>query len=129
MGFLVFCVIIVVTTIVCTSIVVVVSKSSNKKMEYLEQNVLKTKIIDTSHTATSTSRAKTGSSIGRAVVGGMIAGPVGSIVGAGTAKRKTEVQERHTTTFMVFYKDGSRRHETVENGSKLYNFYMNKVEM
>lgn len=87
--------------------------------------VVKTKFIDSSHTATS--HAKTSSAVGRAAVGGMIAGPFGAIVGASTAKHKTT--EHHTTTFMVYYDDGTRKVETVSNGSYQYDKYMRLLDM
>ena len=91
--------------------------------------IVKTKFIDSSHTATSTSRTSTSSAIGRAAVGSMIAGPVGAVVGASTAKQRHTVNEHHTTTFMVYYSDGTHRHETVENNSSKYNLYMSKLEL
>lgn len=100
-----------------------------EKMKRLAASIAKTKIIDTSHTATATSKAKTGSSVGRAVIGGAIAGPAGAMIGAGTAKRKVTVDEHHTTTFMVFYQDGTRNHDTVENGTELYHIYMEKLDI
>ena len=103
--------------------------SREEKMKMLSESIIKTKIIDTSHTATATSKAKTGSSIGRAVVGGAIAGPAGAMIGAGTAKKKVTVNEHHTTTFMVFYQDGTRNHDTVENGTELYHIYMEKLDI
>lgn len=90
-----------------------------------QPQAIKTKFIDSSHTATS--RAKTGSAVGRAAVGGMIAGPIGAIVGASTAKHKTT--EHHTTTFMVYYDDGTRKVETVSNGSYQYDKYMKLLDM
>lgn len=104
-------------------------KKDKEKKEKAKTEVIKTKIIDTSHTATVTSKAKTGSSVGRAVIGGAIAGPAGAMIGAGTAKRKVTVDEHHTTTFMVFYQDGTRNHDTVENGTELYHIYMEKLDI
>ena len=90
-----------------------------------QPQVTKTKFIDSAHTATS--RVKTGSAVGRAAVGGMIAGPIGAMVGASTAKHKTT--EHHTTTFMVYYDDGTRKVETVSNGSHQYDKYMKLLDM
>lgn len=92
-------------------------------------SILKTKIIDTSHTVTQESKVRTGSALGRAIVGDWVAGPVGAIVGSATAKEKVTTHEKHTTTFMVYYKDGQRQHQTVNNGTALYNLYMEKLDL
>lgn len=105
------------------------NKMEKEKNAYAKQSVMKTKIIDTSHTATSTAKVNTSSAIGRGVVGGMLAGPAGAIIGASTAKQDTKVKEHHSTTFMVYYSNGTRKHETVENGTELYNIYMSKLDV
>ncbi|WP_459129200.1 hypothetical protein [Guggenheimella bovis] len=96
-----------------------------KMMETDPYEIVKTKIIDTSHT--SSDQVSTGSAVGRAVIGGALFGDIGAIVGASTAKRK--VKEHHTTTFMVYYDNGMTQHKTVENGSKLYEKFMAKLEV
>ena len=73
---------------------------------------MRTRIIDSSHTATATSKVNTGSAVSRGVVGGMIAGPVGAISAHLRQKQDTEVEEHHTTTFMVYYSNGTRRADT-----------------
>jgi uncharacterized membrane protein YeaQ/YmgE (transglycosylase-associated protein family) len=111
------------------SILKAVEEHKETTQAILAYKVVKTKFIDSSHTATSTSRTSTSSAIGRAAVGSMIAGPVGAVVGASTAKQRHTVNEHHTTTFMVYYSDGTHRHETVENNSSKYNLYMSKLEL
>lgn len=110
-------------------IVLLIIMGKRKQNEYIpsvrKPQVIKTKFVDSSHTATS--KTKTGSAVGRAAIGGLVAGPVGALVGAGTAKQKTV--ERHTTTFMVYYDDGSRKVETVSNGSYQYDRYMELLDM
>ena len=93
------------------------------------QTVVKTIFIDSSHTATVTQNPRTGSAIGRAFVGGAIAGPAGAVIGAGTAKQKGNVNETHKTTFIVWYIDGHWEHKTVDNNSKLYNLYMSRLDL
>lgn len=113
----------VIFVMVC--IAVVCFKRSKYSPPKYRPVAVKTKFIDSSHTATS--QIKTGSAVGRAAVGGLIAGPVGALVGAGTAKQKTV--EHHTTTFMVYYDDGSRKAETVSNGSYQYKRYMELLDV
>lgn len=90
-----------------------------------EQKVLKTRIVDSSHIATS--RPSTGSAVGRAIVGGTFFGGFGAFIGALTAKEK--VTEKHSTTFLVTLDDGSTYYKTVDNGSRWYHVYMTKLEV
>lgn len=122
-------IVIVILFVVGFAILFAVEKHKKAAYAALSASVVKTKFIDSSHTATSTSRTSTSSAIGRAAVGSMIAGPVGAVVGASTAKQRHTVNEHHTTTFMVYYSDGTHRHETVENNSSKYNLYMSKLEL
>lgn len=78
--------------------------------------ILKTKIIDT-YGKTSTVSAAT-----RGAVGNIVAGPVGGIVGASTAKSK------RSTTFLIIYKDGTKQARTVPNGSFEYQQYIKYLE-
>ena len=91
----------------------------------LGENIVKTKYMSGHHVTTS--KASTSSAVGRAVVGGAIAGDVGAIVGASTAKQKTKA--KHTTTFLVFYKDGHKNLETVEDGTLQFEVYVDKLEI
>lgn len=90
-----------------------------------EQKVVKTRIVDSSHIATS--RPSTGSAVGRAIVGGTVFGGLGAFIGALTAKEK--VTEKHSTTFLVTLDDGSTYYKTVDNNSRWYHVYMTKLEV
>lgn len=91
----------------------------------LDEKILKTRYM--SGDTVVTSKLSTSSAVGRAVVGNAIAGDVGAIVGASTAKQK--IKEKHTTTFLVFYKDGHKNLETVENGTLQFEVYVDKLEI
>lgn len=91
----------------------------------LDEKILKTRYM--SGDTVVTSKLSTSSAVGRAVVGNAIAGDVGAIVGASTAKQKTK--EKHTTTFLVFYKDGHKNLETVEDGTLRFEVYVDKLEI
>ena len=91
----------------------------------LDEKILKTRYM--SGDTVVTSKLSTSSAVGRAVVGNAIAGDVGAIVGASTAKQKTK--EKHTTTFLVFYKDGHKNLETVEDGTLQFEVYVDKLEI
>lgn len=102
-----------------------------KQREYEEQKrQLADKILKTRYMSGDTivtSKTSTSSAISRAVVGNAIAGDVGAIVGASTAKQK--VKEKHTTTFLVFYKDGCKELQTVENNTLQFEVYVAKLEI
>lgn len=102
-----------------------------KQQEYEEQKrqladkIQKTRYMNGDTVVTS--KLSTSSAVGRAVVGNAIAGDVGAIVGASTAKQKTKA--KHTTTFLVFYKDGHKNLETVEDGTLRFEVYVDKLEI
>lgn len=64
------------------------------------------------------SKASTASTVGRAAVGGALAGPAGAIVAGMTGRDKSQ------TTFLQFYSDGSTDSITVETGGILYRRYI-----
>lgn len=82
-----------------------------KSAKKSESKILRTHIVDTS------GRTSTSSAVGRSAVGGFVAGPVGAVVGASTAKQNRE------TTFLIIYRDGSRKTKTVPNNSPEYKMY------
>lgn len=102
---------------------VAAEKQARIDQDYLD-SIVKTVIVDSSHIVTNNG-VSTGSAVGRAVVGGAIFGDVGAVVGASTAKNK--VTEKHSTTFLVYFTDGTQRAITVDNGSKQYNMYISKL--
>lgn len=111
--------------VICVIVLVIAVRMIAKNPPKKPPEPIKTKFIDSSHTVTS--QVSTSSAVGRAVIGGMIAGSVGAVIGAGTAKQNT--YEKNTTTFMVYYDDGSRKVETVSNNSYIYKKYMNLLEL
>ena len=96
---------------------------------YLRSMIVKTKFIDSSHIVTQQSRVSTSSALGRAIIGDFVAGSIGAIVGSAAAKETVTTNEQHTTTFMVYYKDGTRQYQTVDNGTALYDLYMGKLDL
>lgn len=71
----------------------------------------------------SDSKTKTGSAIGRAIVGDFVAGGVGSIVGASTAKKDG------MTKFLVEFADGHKAVETVKDNSLRFQELIKYVQM
>lgn len=91
-------------------------RSVDKGKETGSSVIVKTKIID-AYGKTSTASAAT-----RGVVGNIVAGPVGGIVGASTAKSK------RSTTFLVIYKNGRKATRTVPNNSLEYQKYIKYLD-
>ena len=97
---------------------------AEREQQRLAQTVVKTQVLDSR--SSMTSKGSIASSAGRAVVGGMVAGPIGAVVGASTGKRN--YREHKNTTFKVWYADGSTNIKTVSNGSYDWKQYMDKLE-
>jgi hypothetical protein len=113
--------------IVVIIMICVVGNTKERKGRYYRarNEVVRTVLVDSSHTATA--RTKATSAAARGAIGGALFGPLGMVAGAVSGKKK--VTEHHTTTFLVYYRDGTRETETVENGTELYNLYMNKLDV
>ena len=92
-------------------------RSVDKGKETGSSVIVKTKIID-AYGKTSTASAAT-----RGVVGNVVAGPVGSIIGASTAKSK------RSTTFLIIYKNGKKVTRTVPNNSLEYQKYIKYLDI
>ena len=71
------------------------------------------------------SKGSIGSALGRAAVGGMIAGGAGAFAGAVTGKRTTKF--RGETTFRLTYGDGHTEIETVMDQTPIWEKYMKLV--
>lgn len=107
------------------------AKEHDDAVKYERENVIRTKFIEQNMNQTVVSSKTKGNSIGRAVVGGAVAGPVGAVIGAGTGKKKTtyRTEEHPTTTFLIYYANGSQTIKTVSNHSDMYKFYLSKLDM
>lgn len=93
------------------------NEAARRKEEEKLANIRKTLIL--SHaTLTDKDNAMT-----RGIVGMALVGTAGAVIGTSTAK------ERQTTTFLVVYNDESRETREVENGSELYNIYVQYLEV
>lgn len=98
--------------------------NDSNEVQINKTTIEKYEIVDTTTTTTSNttttskgkSRKSTKSMAGRAIVGGVLFGPVGAIVGAGTAKRKNQTVSNGTTTatmerefkILVTFKDNTQ---------------------
>ena len=86
---------------------------STKQIYYKERVITFNKIINCDYsdnaittstqkgTASSTIKTNTGSSIGRALVGGVIAGPAGAVIGGATAKKNAETKIQNKTVSLT----------------------------
>lgn len=91
-------------------------RSVDKGKETGSSIIAKTRIID------AYGKTSTASAAARGTVGNIVAGPVGAIVGASTAKSK------RSTTFLVIYKNGKKITRTVPNNSLEYQKYIKYLD-
>lgn len=96
-----------------------------------QKEVLSCILIGNVTNLNSKTKTSTGSAVGRGLVGGALLGPVGAIIGAGTAKKKTVTKEIDTgeRKFLVEYTDGTRSEETARVGTSRYQYLMSKLKM
>lgn len=113
MGLLLMGILMVALTALCVYGVV---RSINHGKETGSSVIVKTKIID------AYGKTSTASAAMRGAVGNAVAGPVGGIVGASTAKSK------RSTTFLIVYKDGKKVTRTVPNNSLDYQKYVKYLD-
>lgn len=92
-------------------------RSVDKGKETGSSVIVKTRIID------AYGKKSTASAAMRGTVGNVVAGPVGAIVGASTAK------ENRSTTFLVIYKNGKKVTRTVPNNSLEYQKYVKYLDV
>lgn len=101
-----------------------------KEIQWLLKNIRKTKLISVTNGDGSQSYTTTHGAIGRAAIGSAIAGPVGGIIGASTAStRTTTTNDPAKYMFMVYFKDGTRKHDTVTEKSKKFEIYMDYLDL
>lgn len=93
-----------------------------KEASKAKSKAVKTAILD----HTSGAMKGGGGGVGRAIIGGAIAGPAGAIVGAGTRKQK--FTQNQYTMFKVWYGDGHTDIEKVSHNSPKYKKYLNLIQ-
>lgn len=91
-------------------------KAGDRAKETGSGVIVKTKIADAYGKTSATS------AVVRGVVGNMVAGSVGAVVGASTAK------SNRSTTFLIFYKNGKKATRTVPNNSLEYQKYIKYLD-
>lgn len=92
------------------------NESKSKRSSNIFKTIEKTRIIDTD------SRKSLSSSIIKGSVAGWILGPIGLLGGSLSAKN------RKSTTFLIFFTDGSRKTVTVRNNGFDYKRYIRYLE-
>lgn len=93
-------------------------KMDKKYFDYQMSRIVKTKILDSGSDGT-----KAGG-VGRAVVGDIIAGPVGAVVGATTAGHKNQ----GFTVFKVWYDNGDIEVEKIAHSDSKYMEYLKLLD-
>lgn len=98
------------------------ARIEQKQERIAAKTPIRTRILDGGTSATTT---KAGG-VGRAIAGGIVAGPIGAVVGAATAGHKTT--STNYTIFKVWYQDGHSEVEKVEHGTAKYKKYLELIE-
>lgn len=93
-------------------------KLRERRFKEMDKRPIEATLITTSDRTKTTKSAV--SAAGRAIVGGIIAGPAGAVLGAATTSGKTSVTEQRAT-FFVKYASGRTGTETVKVGSDRFN--------
>lgn len=95
-----------------------VEREYRERAKAADKRPVEATLITTSDRTKTTKSAV--SAAGRAIVGGVIAGPAGAVLGAATTSGKTSVTEQRAT-FFVKYASGRTGTETVKVGSDRFN--------
>lgn len=115
--------------ILCYSIIHAQEQAEINHAEEMREYIHYTRLINVNG-GDVTSYTTTNGGIGRAAVGWAIAGPVGGIIGASTAGHRTYTKNgKQMYMFMVYYKDGTRERDTVEEGTPFFEVYMDKLDL
>lgn len=93
-------------------------RAYRERVKAADKRPVEATLITTSDRTKTTKSAV--SAAGRAIVGGVIAGPAGAVLGAATTSGKTSVTEQRAT-FFVKYASGRTGTETVKVGSDRFN--------
>lgn len=97
--------------------------------KWVLKNVVKTKLISVNGQG-SESFTSTSGAIGRAAIGSLIAGPVGGIIGASTARTHTVTRNSQSKyMFMVYYKNGTRKRDTVTEKDWKFDIYIDRLDL
>ena len=99
-----------------------------KRLEKLEFNIKKTRIIDAYNSSRGYDKVNTGNAIKRAAVGGALFGKAGAVYGASTARRDMYFEDDSKVVFRVWWDDGSKTIEEVKRGSDKYKLFMEYLE-
>ena len=104
--------------------VVMPLRREKKRKKHL-RNVVKTRLLGVGNDVAVTT--DTLDAIGRGVIGGAVAGPMGAAVGASTARRTVSSTGARQVTFLVYMRSGKKLIKTVSKGTPEYRRYMKKL--
>lgn len=99
-----------------------------RTLEKMEDEIIKTRIVDVQSRSKSTTRTSTSSAVKRAAVGGALLGKKGAEYGAYTAKKRTVTESDDIVVFRVWWADGSKTTEKVRRGSDRYDLFLEYLD-
>ncbi len=105
-------------------LIFVIPVKENNKLQKERDAVLKTRLLN----ARQAYRTVTKSALGGAIKGGIFGGDMGALLGAAAALEPEVRPDGTDVIFLVTYKDGTRKINTVKQGSKLCDLYLERLE-
>lgn len=105
-------------------LIFVIPVKENNKLQKERDAVLKTRLLN----ARQAYRTVTKSALGGAIKGGIFGGDMGALLGAAAALEPEVRPDGTDVIFLVTYKDGTRKINTVKKGSKLCDLYLERLE-
>lgn len=99
------------------------------KKKHPPKTVVKTKLIDKHDNSHSSTRTSTSSALGRGIVGAAIAGPIGALAGAATARSETVTNSDTEYTFKVWWSDDTTSIERCKYDDANYRRFIEKIEL
>lgn len=107
-----------------------VDSDRKKEKAQLLRRIRKTKLIAITNGSGSRSHTTTHGAISRAAIGTLVAGPVGGIIGASTARTHTyTTNDPPKYMFIVYYKNGKHKRDTVTEKDWKFEIYMDHIDL
>ena len=121
--------ILIIAGIVLFIICEVGSKLMPPKPQKEPKTVVKTMLLDKHDNSHSSTRTSTSSALGRGIVGAAIAGPIGALAGAATARSETVTNSDTEYTFKVWWSDDTTTIERCKYDDANYRRFIEKIEL
>jgi hypothetical protein len=99
-----------------------------RRLNKMDDNIIKTRIVDVHNKSRGYSQINSGNAAKRAMIGGALFGKEGAAYGASTARRDMYSDDESTVMFRVWWVDGSRTIEEARRGSDKYKLFLEYLD-